>query len=133
LANLGAGQVVVADPAAVGEELERIGGVDVILHTGNRVGADIVRGLRNYGRLSLMGVSENRLETTPREMIFKKIQLLGSSQGPRRRLHEALELHARSGATTLVETYPLAAAEEAYERVRSGTARYRAVLVPQAS
>jgi D-arabinose 1-dehydrogenase-like Zn-dependent alcohol dehydrogenase len=130
LAALGAGEVVVADADAAGRELERIGGVDVILHTGNRVGADIVRGLRNYGRLSFMGVSESVVQTTPREAIFKKIRIMGSSQGPRRRLHEALELHARSGATTKVEAYSLDAAQEAYDRVRSGLARYRAVLVP---
>ena len=133
LAELGAAQVVVANAAEVGAELERLGGVDVILHTGNRVGKDIMRGLRNYGRLSMMGVSESVVETTPREMIFKKMRIMGSSQGPRRRLHEVLELHARSGARTKTETYGLDDALNAYDRVRSGTTRYRAVLVPTAA
>ena len=40
-------------------------------------------------------------------MLFGKFHVMGSSQGPRHRLREVLELHARSKARTFVEAYRL--------------------------
>jgi hypothetical protein len=45
-------------------------------------------------------------------------------------LREALELHRRAGARTIVEPHRLEDAVAAYERVATGTAFMRAVLVP---
>ena len=130
LEELGAAEVVVAGENEVGAALERTGGVDVILHTANSVEPSLTRGLRPYGRLSLMGVSDAEVRTTPKEMIFGKLRIVGSSQGPRHLLPEVVELHRRVRAKTIVETYSLDEAPTALERVESGTARFRAVLVP---
>jgi D-arabinose 1-dehydrogenase-like Zn-dependent alcohol dehydrogenase len=43
-------------------------------------------------------------------------------------LYEALDFVARGKVKTIVETYPLAEAAKAYERVAEGKARFRAVL-----
>ena len=131
LKALGADHVVVVDGDEVGAALERVSGVDVILHSGNAIDPDLLRGLRPYGRLSLTGVSGSPLTTTPLQMIFGNRRVVGSSQGPRQRLPEVLELHRRARVKTLVETYSLDEALTAYERVASGTARFRAVLVPE--
>src|SRR5438445_554621 len=76
--------------------------------------------------------SRQVLQVTPTEMLFGKFHIIGSSQGPRHRLREVLELHQRSNARTLVEDYTLDDAATAYERVRAGSVRFRAVLVPSA-
>src|SRR5262249_20577598 len=62
---------------------------------------------------------------------FGHLTIVGSTQGPRHRLREVLELHARAGARTIVEPYPLSQALDAYERVETGQARFRAVIVPE--
>ena len=43
-------------------------------------------------------------------------------------LYEALDFVAQGKVKTIVETYPLAEASKAYERVAQGKARFRAVL-----
>jgi D-arabinose 1-dehydrogenase-like Zn-dependent alcohol dehydrogenase len=130
LRDLGAAHVLLTDSAGAGEELRRLGGVDVILNTANVIDRDLIRGLRTYGRISLMGASTQVLQCTPTQMLFGKFRIMGSSQGPRHRLREVLEFHSRSRARTIVETYRLDEATDAYARVASGAARYRAVLVP---
>ncbi|MGI9659130.1 MAG: hypothetical protein ACR2OD_09495, partial [Gaiellaceae bacterium] len=54
------------------------------------------------------------------DMVFGKLTITDSSQGPRARLREALELHARAGVKTAVEPYRLDDALTAFERVESG-------------
>jgi D-arabinose 1-dehydrogenase-like Zn-dependent alcohol dehydrogenase len=130
LKNLGADHIVLTNGSDPGDCLRRIGGADVIVHTGNGVEPGLLRGLRPFGRLSLVGVSPDVLAITPIEMIFDKVTIYGSCQGPRHRLREVLELHKRAKAKTVVEAYPLERALDAYERVASGTTRFRAVLVP---
>ena len=131
LKDLGAAHVLVSDGATAGELLKQIGGVDVILNTANGVAQDLVLGLRPYGRISLLGACQHSFPVTPTQMSFGKFKIMGSSQGPRSRLREVLDLHVRSKARVLTEEYPLADAAIAFERVRSGTARFRAVLVAQ--
>ena len=132
LRGLGAADVVVPNEEGVGAALRERGGVDVLLHTANGAEASLLHGLRPYGRLSLMGVTDDPVLTSPQEMVFGKFTVVGSSQGPRVRLREVLELHARAGVKTTVETFPLDDALEAFARVESGQARFRAVLAPAA-
>ena len=129
LKRLGADHVVIDEDGA-GQALERAGGVDAILHTGNRLSPDIVRGLRPYGRLALTGVSESQIAATCRELIFKNVRVIGSSQGPRHRLREVLALHKRAQVKTQIQTFQLDRACDAYEAVASGSVRYRAVITP---
>ena len=130
LRQLGASQVVVVTDGKIGRALGDAGGVDVMLHTANAAESELLQGLRPYGRLSLMGVTPDTVAASPQEMVFGKLTIVGSSQGPRARLREALELHARAGVKTAVEVYKLDDALTAFERVESGAARFRAVLTP---
>jgi alcohol dehydrogenase len=130
LRALGAHEVLVVEHHQVGEELARRGGADVIINTADGVDPMLLRGLRVYGRLSLVGQSNASLELTPTGMVMGKFVVRGSSQGPRERLREVLELHARSSAQTIVEPHPLEDALRAFGRVASGRAQLRAVLVP---
>lgn len=132
LRSLGAEHVLVVEDRRAGKALGRIGGADAIVHTGNGIDPELARGLRPFGRLVLLGVSREVLSLTPLELVLGKFSVLGSCQGPRHRLRETLELHRRSGARTVVERHSLEDALAAYERVASGAAFLRAVLVPQA-
>jgi dehydrogenase len=133
LKTLGAEDVVVASGSAIGPELKRIGGVDAIVHTANGLDGDLLLGLRPFGRLTLLGASTDVLPITPMDMLFGKFTIFGSCQGPRHRLREALELHRRTKARTIIEAYPIEEAPRAFERVANGEVRFRAVLVPDSS
>jgi D-arabinose 1-dehydrogenase-like Zn-dependent alcohol dehydrogenase len=128
--KLGAEHTLVVESGRVGEELRRLGGVDVIVHAGNGIAEGSHLGLRPYGRMSLVGVSRDTFSLTPLELCFGNLRVVGSTQGPRTWLREVLELHRRCGAKTVVETYPLDDALTAFDRVVSGEAMFRAVLVP---
>ena len=55
-------------------------------------------------------------------------KIIGSQQNGPEYLYEALEYVAQGKVKSIIETYPLAEAAKAYERVAEGKARFRAVL-----
>ena len=62
------------------------------------------------------------------DLIIKRIQIIGSQQNGPEYLYEALDYVALGKVKSVVETYPLAEAAKAYQRVAEGKARFRAVL-----
>jgi alcohol dehydrogenase len=62
------------------------------------------------------------------DLIAKHIRVIGSQQNGPEYLFEALDFVAQGKVKTIVETYPLADAPKAYQRVVDGKARFRAVL-----
>jgi hypothetical protein len=62
------------------------------------------------------------------DLISKRIRIIGSQQNGPEYLYEALDFVAQGKVKTIVETYPLAEAPKAYDRVAQGKARFRAVL-----
>ena len=59
---------------------------------------------------------------------MKRIRIIGSQQNGQEFLYEALDFVAQGKVKTIVETYPLADAPLAYQRVVEGKARFRDVL-----
>jgi D-arabinose 1-dehydrogenase-like Zn-dependent alcohol dehydrogenase len=75
-----------------------------------------------------MGADEEPLSVSLMDLILKRIRIIGSQQYGPEYLYEALDFVAQGKVKTIVETYPLAEAPKAYERVVEGKARFRAVL-----
>ena len=90
---------------------------------------DSIQGLRPDGRLVTMGADVDPLTLSLGDLIGKRIRILGSQQNGPEYLYEALDFVAQGKVKTIAETYPLAEAPKAYERVAEGKARFRAVLV----
>jgi alcohol dehydrogenase len=113
-----------------GKSLGAAGGADVILSTSNSTKSmvDSIQGLRPDGRLVTMGVGEEPLSISLMDLISKRIRIIGSQQNGPEYLYEALDFVAQGKVKTIVETYPLAEAQKAYQRVVEGKARFRAVL-----
>jgi alcohol dehydrogenase len=113
-----------------GKSLAEAGGADVILSTSNSTKAmvDSIQGLRPDGRLVAMGADAEPIAVSLMDLIAKRIRVIGSQQNGPEYLYEALDLVARGKVKVIVETYPLAQAAKAYERVADGKARFRAVL-----
>ena len=129
LTELGADDVILAgdDP---GKALRDAGGADIVLSTTNsakQVSAAF-GGLRAGGRFINMGLPDGAIAIDPMVLMFGQRQLRGSSQDERSDLFEALNLVASGKVKPILETYPLARANEARERLETGKVRYRAVL-----
>ena len=123
--DLGADEVV-----RDGKSLAAAGGADVILSTSNSTKSmvDSIQGLRPDGRLVTMGADAEPLSVSLMDLISKRIRIIGSQQNGPEYLYEALDFVAQGKVKTIVETYPLAEAPRAYDRVAEGKARFRAVL-----
>lgn len=123
--DLGADEIV-----RDGKSLAAAGGADVILSTSNSTKsvADSIQGLRPDGRLVAMGIDAEPLSISLMDLLLKRIRVMGSQQNGPEFLYEALDFVARGKVKTMTETYPLAEAPKAYQRVVDGKARFRAVL-----
>ncbi len=88
---------------------------------------DSIQGLRPDGRFIVMGADAEPLSLSLIELLFKRIKIIGSQQNGPEYLYEALD-YVAGKVKSIVETYPLAEAAKAYERVADGKARFRAVL-----
>ena len=122
--DLGADEVV-----ADGEALQKMGGADVILVTGNsyKSASAALKGLRPDGRMVLMGVSEEPLEVTG-DIAMNRSRIIGSTQNGSEYLYEALDYVAKGKVKVIAETYSLNDISRVYDRVASGEVRFRAVI-----
>ncbi|MDR3675256.1 MAG: alcohol dehydrogenase catalytic domain-containing protein [Acidobacteriota bacterium] len=113
-----------------GKGLAAAGGADIVLSTTNSTKAmvDSIQGLRPDGRIVTMGADAEPISLSIMELLSKRIQVIGSQQNGPEYLYEALDFVAKGKVKTIAETYSLAEAPKAYQRVAEGKARFRAVL-----
>jgi alcohol dehydrogenase len=123
--ELGADEIVRDGKGLIGA-----GGADIILSTSNATKSmmDSIQGLRPDGRFIVMGADAEPLSISLIELLFKRIKIIGSQQNGPEYLYEALDYVAKGKVKVVTETYPLAEAAKAYQRVVEGKARFRAVL-----
>ena len=76
-----------------------------------------------------MGFEAKPLPVSPRDLIMRRIKIVGSQQNGREYLYEALDYAANGKVKVMAERYPLAEVNKAYDRVAEGKVRFRAVIV----
>jgi D-arabinose 1-dehydrogenase-like Zn-dependent alcohol dehydrogenase len=114
------------DPAV---ELAKLGGAKVILATvtdGPAMSA-VQRGLAPNGTLMVIGAPPS-LEVSPFALISGALSVKGWYSGTSIDSQDALAFSEQSGVRSMNEVFPLDRANEAYERMMSGNARFRVVL-----
>jgi alcohol dehydrogenase len=113
-----------------GKGLAAAGGADIVLNTSNSSEsmADSLQGLRPDGRFVSMGADGTPFPVSPGFLISKRINIMGSTQNSPEYLYEALDYVAQGKVKVIAETYPLAEAAKAFERVYEGKVRFRAIL-----
>jgi alcohol dehydrogenase len=89
---------------------------------------DSIQGLRPDGRLVIMGADAEPLSISIMDLLMRRIRIIGSQQNGPEYLYEALDFVAQGKVKAIIETYPLAEAPKAYQRVVEGKTRFRAVL-----
>jgi D-arabinose 1-dehydrogenase-like Zn-dependent alcohol dehydrogenase len=114
------------DPAA---ELLKLGGAKVILATvtnGDAMSA-VQGGLGLNGALMVIGAAQS-LQVSPLALISGRRSVKGWYSGTAIDSQDTLKFSALTGVQSMNEEYPLEKVAEAYERMMSGKARFRAVL-----
>jgi D-arabinose 1-dehydrogenase-like Zn-dependent alcohol dehydrogenase len=114
------------DPAA---ELQKLGGAKVILATatsGEAMSA-VQGGLGINGTLLIVGAAAS-MQVSPLFLLSGCRSVKGWNSGTAIDSEDTLAFSARTGVRSMNETFPLERVSEAYDRMMSGKARFRAVL-----
>lgn len=115
------------DPA---KELQKSGGANIILSTITSAKALewVVDGLAPAGKFIVVGAPDGPLVVNPLPMLLGRRTVVGWSSGTGMDSEDALKFSVLTGVKSINEVYPLEKAEEAYQRMMSGKARFRVVL-----
>jgi uncharacterized zinc-type alcohol dehydrogenase-like protein len=109
---------------------EVAGTLDLILST---VNADqdwgiFIQALRPTGTLCFVGVPPSPVSVHAFPLISGLRSISGNPTGSPYRIREMLDVAARHGVKAQIESFPMAKANEAIEKVKKNKVRYRAVL-----
>ena len=128
--KLGAHHYIDSSAADVAKALQERGGAQVVLATasGGKAVAAAVGGLRRGGVVIALGASDEPIELSAFELLFKQLGVDGALTGTPKAGDATLRFSAMSDVAAMVETMPLERAPEAYARMMSGQARFRMVL-----
>ena len=128
--KLGASLYIDSQATNAAEELQKLGGAQVILATApsSKAMSELVNGLRPNGKLIVVGATFDPIEVTPIQLISGSKSLQGWSTGTPADSEDTLHFAELTGVRPMIETYPLEKAGEAYARMMSGKAQFRVVL-----
>src|SRR3954466_8964038 len=127
--QLGAAAYIDSQAEGPAAELQKLGGAKVILATatsGEAMSA-VQGGLAVNGTLLVIGAAES-MQVSPVFLLSGCRSIKGWYSGTSIDSQDTLAFSARTGVRSMNETFPLAKAAEAYERMMSGKARFRVVL-----
>jgi D-arabinose 1-dehydrogenase-like Zn-dependent alcohol dehydrogenase len=114
------------------KELSQLGGAKVILATVTdaKSMSSVVGGLGIDGKLLVVGASGEPIEVSSMMLIGARRSIAGWPSGTAPDSEDTLKFSVQSDVRPMIETFPLAKAAEAYQRMMSGKARFRVVLIP---
>ncbi|HEX2640769.1 MAG TPA: zinc-binding dehydrogenase, partial [Pyrinomonadaceae bacterium] len=128
--KLGASEYIDSKATNAAEELQKLGGAKVILATApsSKAMTEMFDGLAPQGRLMVIGAAPEPIEVTPVQLINGSRIIQGWASGTPTDSEDTLCFAELTGVRPMIETYPLAKAGEAYDRMMSGKAQFRVVL-----
>ncbi|HLI85210.1 MAG TPA: alcohol dehydrogenase [Bryobacteraceae bacterium] len=128
--KLGASVYIDSRATKAAEELQRLGGAQVILTTApnSKAMSELIDGLAPNGKLMVIGAAAETIEVTPLQLIRGSRTIQGWASGTPTDSEDTLRFAELTGVRPMVETYPLEKAAEAFARMMSGNAQFRVVL-----
>jgi D-arabinose 1-dehydrogenase-like Zn-dependent alcohol dehydrogenase len=128
--KLGASVYIDSKATNAAEELQKLGGAQVILATApnSKAMSELINGLGPNGKLMVIGAAFDPIEVTPLQLISGSRAIQGWASGTPTDSEDTLRFAELSGVRPMIETYPLEKAAEAYARMMSGKAQFRVVL-----
>ena len=130
--ELGADHFLDASETDPAERLQELGGARVVLGTAPSALAieAVAGGLGRNGELVAVGVPGREVSVDVQGLVGNRASVGGWGSGHARDSQDTMEFSALRDVTSEIETYDLAEASEAYERMMANETRFRAVLEP---
>lgn len=128
--RLGAHEYIDSASEDIAARLQELGGAKVVLVTitsGAAMGAAI-GGLGPDGTLLAVGASAEPIPVASAALIGKRRAIRGWPSGTGADSADTMRFSVLSGVRPMIETLPLDRAQEAYDKMMSGAARFRMVL-----
>ncbi len=131
--KLGAHQFLDTTAGDTAQELQKFGGARVILATAPdaKSMSELVNGLSVNGKLLVIGATPDPISVSPIQLIAGKKSLQGWPSGSSIDSEDTMRFSALTGVRPMIEKFPLEKANEAYQRMITGTARFRVVLTTE--
>ena len=128
--KLGASAYIDTQTSNAVEELQKLGGAQVILATApsSKAMSELIDGLAPNGELMVIGATFDPIQVTPVQLINGSRTIQGWASGTPADSEDTLRFSELAGVRPMIETYPLERADEAYARMLSGKAEFRVVL-----
>jgi len=128
--RLGASVYIDSQSTNAAEELQKLGGAQMILATApnSKAMSALIDGLGPNGKLMVIGATFDPIEVTPVQLIMAGRTIQGWASGTPTDSEDTLRFSELTGVRPMIETYPLEKAGEAYDRMMSGKAEFRVVL-----
>jgi D-arabinose 1-dehydrogenase-like Zn-dependent alcohol dehydrogenase len=129
-AKLGAGRYIDSGAVNAAEELTKMGGARVILATAPSAKAmsALIDGLGPNGVMMVVGATGDPIEVAPLQLISGRKSIHGWAAGTAADSEDTLNFAVLSGVRPMIEKFPFARVNEAYDRMMSGKAEFRVVL-----
>jgi len=127
---LGAHEYIDTEAANPAEELQALGGADVILATAPNSDAisSVIDGLTRNGQLMVVAANNEAIQVSPLQLIMGRKSITGWPSGDAKDSEDTLDFSALTDVTPKIETFSLDEANEAYDRMINNEARFRVVL-----
>ncbi len=128
--KLGALDYIDSQAQDVAAELGKLGGARVVVATATsgKAMSAAVGGLGINGKLIVIGAAADPLEVSGLLLLAGRRSIVGWPSGTSMDSQDTLSFSVLTGVRAMTEVFPLERAAEAYERMMSGKARFRAVL-----
>ncbi|KAB8237524.1 chaperonin 10-like protein [Aspergillus alliaceus] len=127
--KLGAHEFVAASEGDVGEQLQGLGGVELVVATAPDAKSmmSLMMGLKALGKLLVLSVAGD-VPLSSGRMITHGLSVHGWPAGHALDTEEAIVFTEQQDVSCWIEKFPLEQANEAYEAMKKGTVRFRAVI-----
>jgi D-arabinose 1-dehydrogenase-like Zn-dependent alcohol dehydrogenase len=128
--KLGAALYIDSTATNPAEELSKLGGAKVILATAPNAKsiAALIGGLGVGGKLLVVGAPFEPMEVPVVALLSARRDIQGWPSGSAMDSEDTLRFSSQTGVKAMIEKYPLEMANEAFVRMMSGKAQFRAVL-----
>jgi len=128
--KLGAHAYIDTDTQNVTTELAKLGGARVVLATAPdaKSMAPLIEAVAPAGKLLVVGAPLEPFPVSALTLITGMRSIQGWASGTAKDSEDTLNFSVLSGVRPMIETFPLAQVGEAYEKMLTGKARFRAVI-----
>ncbi len=128
--ELGASEYIDDANGDAGAQLQKMGGAKLILATApsGKAISRLVGGLKYKGKLLIVAAPHDSLNLSALPLIMGSRTIAGHYSGIAKDSEDTLKFCVLTGVKPMVEVYPFAQVNEAYERMVSNKARFRVAL-----